>query len=187
MAAQPEEQASMQTSVWIGGESTTTNEDIGDQRPLRAVPDPMPEPAEGEFSIPDPALAEPGEEIPEVDPAVRPRSARERWVSWVLARLNVPHLVTEDRPSLLRIWRYARYSEQLPPSGPARIASVAYLYAVALPIITVGYTAAWIVERPARAGIAAAVLTLARLFEPTHLVLIVVLAPLKFLVSLLTN
>lgn len=157
-------------------------------RSLRAVPDPAPEATSVPEGDPeDSGLSEPDEEIPEVDPSIRPRSLRERWVSWVLARVTVPHLITEDRPALRKLWRYARYCEQLPPAGALRLGGLAYLYAVALPVVTGAYIAAWLAERPARAGIAAVLLGLARLWEPTHLVLTVVLAPLQFVLFLLTG
>lgn len=97
-----------------------------------------------------------------------------------------PDVWTQDRPSLGKVYRYARYSEQLPPTGPARVAAIAYS-GVAVSVHALAYTAAWLFERPSRAAIFAGLVTLAAVFSPTRMVLTVLLTPAYYLIELITN
>lgn len=93
-------------------------------------------------------------------------STTRQWLQWGAGQLGVPDVWKQDRPSLAKVWYYLRYSEQVPPAGPARVASIAYAYAV-IPIIAASYGLAWVSERPARAGVAlltSVVLVIAMLF-----------------------
>lgn len=115
------------------------------------------------------------------------------WQDWLLdiadrARefATPPDVWSEDRPSLGKVYRYARYSEQLPPTGPARVATIAYS-GIAVSVHAVAYTVAWLFERTSRAGIFAGLLTLAAVFPPTRMVLTVLATPVYYLIELITN
>lgn len=134
---------------------------------------------------------EPSTELPE--PAAEPEQDADEqgWADRVRAqlvsRLAGLDVVRHDRPSLAKVYRYARWNEQIPPAGPLRVAGLAYAVGVALPAYTVAYVVAWLVERPARAGIATVLITLAALFGPTRWVLTVLLFVPELVLELLTD
>lgn len=97
-----------------------------------------------------------------------------------------PDVWNEDRPALVKMWRYARYSEQFPPTGPARWAAIGYR-ALASVYDARDYTKCWLRERPARAVIVAGLVALAALFPPTRMLLTVLLTPAHVLIELITN
>lgn len=205
MAAEPNDLDPPARRVEVNDEDNAE----GSQRVLHAVPDPLPEEEEILAGTADPApdaderetlddwetpddgpatasasLAEPDTDLPAPNPPSSPTSRSRRVLQWLLTRLE---LVTQDRPSLAKVWRYGHYSEQLPPSGPARWASLAYLYGIALPVVTIAYGVAWVVERPSRFAIASAVLAAAAAWAPSRAVLTVLLSPLQLLLYLLTD
>lgn len=107
----------------------------------------------------DPGLAEPAAELPRPEVGAETSSAPvQRWLQWGAERLGAVDVVHQDRPSLAKVWRYARFSEQLPPSGPARWFSIGYA-GLSLLITAIAYTTAWVAERPARMGVAAVLVT----------------------------
>lgn len=184
MAAQPQETPDEYRSEAAPVES-------GPQH-LRPVPDPepnTPEPAaESEASRavpPEPStdIPEPAESDQDTD---EQQGMTDRLRAQIVAWLSGLDVVQHDRPSLAKVWRYARYTEQLPPDGPLRVAALAYAYGVALPAYTAAYGVAWLVERPARAGVAAALVTLAALFGPTRWGLTVLLFVPDLALTLLT-
>ncbi|MEQ7007674.1 hypothetical protein ABN028_15980 [Actinopolymorpha sp. B17G11] len=60
-----------------------------------------------------------------------------------------PDVWSKDRPSLRRLFAYARWGVQHPANGPLRGLSITY--AVVGFVVQAGlYYAAWLVERPAR-------------------------------------
>lgn len=85
-------------------------------------------------------------------------STTRQWLQWGADQLGVPDVWAQDRPSLAKVWRYARYSEQLPSSGPARWFSIGYA-GLSLTVTATAYLLAWVAERPARMGVAAVLVT----------------------------
>lgn len=74
-----------------------------------------------------------------------------------------PDIVRQNRPSLLEVIAYAWSGGWGPVSGPWRIAGQVYAVAVAIPLVTVFYTLAWTVERPARFSVAVLLLVILQL------------------------
>lgn len=101
--------------------------------PSRAVPDPEPAPA---VSLPSPAQ--------------------------IFDFVVPPDIWSDDRPSLRKIWLYAVYGRWTQASGPVRVLGAIY-GVVAMAFTTVLYLLAWVVERPARAAVAAALYFLVKL------------------------
>jgi hypothetical protein len=104
--------------------------------PSRTTPDPAPAP-----SLPVPHLPS---------------------MSEVAALVTPPDIWSDDRPSLRKIWLYARYGRWTDASGPLRVAGAAWAF-VAMAVTTVLYLVGWIFERPARFAIAAALAGLIKL------------------------
>lgn len=139
-------------------------------RHLRAVPA-QPEPArqadagvvDGETVDPDGVAAPTGGRRRDpvtvwrrIDAAVD--DAMPRILSTV-ERVTPPDIVRSDRPGLAKVWRHARHGAYAGQNRIPRAAGVLYGVLVAVPVITVAYLVAWLVERPARAAVAAASLT----------------------------
>lgn len=123
----------------------------GESSPLHVAPDPLPD--EEEILNRDQA---PGETP--TPPQEGASSTVQRWLAWAVEQVGVPDVVSQDRPSLEKVWRYARYSEQVPPEGPARWFSIGYA-GLSLTMTALAYTLAWVAERPARLGTAAVLFT----------------------------
>lgn len=71
-----------------------------------------------------------------------------------------PDIWSDKRPSLQELWWYGVYGRWTQASGPVRVAGALYASVVAMPFHTLTYLANWIVERPARLLIAAAIIGL---------------------------
>ena len=75
-----------------------------------------------------------------------------------VAYFDPPEIVSERRPSLAELVRYARLAPYASADGPLRTAGIVYAFAVAVPVYAVAYMCAWICERPARLASAVALL-----------------------------
>lgn len=103
--------------------------------PSRATPDPEPAvPAVPAVSLPSPA---------QIFDFVAP-----------------PDIWSDDRPSLRKLWFYGVYGRWTQATGFVRVLGALYASMVAMPFHTLTYLANWIVERPGRLLIAAAVAAL---------------------------
>lgn len=74
-----------------------------------------------------------------------------------------PDIWSDKRPSLRDLWLYGVYGRWTQASGPVRVLGALYASVVAMPITTVLYLAAWIVERPARVAVVTALYFLIKL------------------------
>jgi hypothetical protein len=70
-----------------------------------------------------------------------------------------PDIWSDDRPSLRKIWLYGVYGRWTAATGPLRVAGAVYASLAAL-IHAAAYMVLWIVERPARFAVAAALVGL---------------------------
>ncbi|MEQ4209631.1 hypothetical protein [Actinopolymorpha sp. B9G3] len=93
------------------------------------------------------------------DSAVTDGETRRGWGDLVrrfVAYFDPPEIVSERRPSLAEVVRYAREAPYAPTEGALRTAGTGYAFTVAVPVYAVTYMLAWICERPARLASAAA-------------------------------
>lgn len=109
--------------------------------PSRAMPDPEPEVAETR-TLPAVKLPSPTQIFDFVVP---------------------PDIWSDKRPSLRDLWLYGVYGRWTQASGFVRVAGAVYASVVAMPITTLLYLAAWMVERPGRVAVVAALYFLAKL------------------------
>lgn len=102
-------------------------------------------------------LAEPSEELPHPEPG-QTTSSGPQWWQQLLGSVQAPDIWRHDRPSLEKVYRYARHSTQVPDSGPARWFSLGYL-GLSMTITSAAYGLAWAAERPSRLGVTAVLVT----------------------------
>lgn len=161
-------------------DTTTPDEDVPDgddtaARHLTVAPEPT-----GTTEV-----TEDGEDAPK-----RSVSARfDRAVDRALGKLEwatPPDIVRHDRPGLGKLWRHARHGSYAAGNHVTRALGVTYAL-FALVYTAWAYLKAWIAERPTRAGIAAAVLTVAAATPVGRDVLTVALWLPAQLIHLLTN
>lgn len=89
-----------------------------------------------------------------------PASSPLRFPATTVRELVVPPDVwSEKRPSLRDLWLYSVYGPWTGERTPSRYLGIAYSL-LALSLTAVGYLLLWIVERPARAGVALALFAL---------------------------
>jgi hypothetical protein len=72
-----------------------------------------------------------------------------------VAYFDPPEIVSERRPSLAEVVRYARQAPYAPADGLLRTAGIGYAFAVAVPVYALTHMTAWVCERPARLASAA--------------------------------
>lgn len=157
----------------------------GEQPRLEVVPDPpLDEPSEPATDDAAPANVESKHE-PQASAGLKDRV--DALADRAAEVFTPPDLWNEDRPSLSKAWRFARYSGQIPATGPARWGALGFFFAVSMPATTAAYTYEFIHERPARVAVFSVLITLAALWEPTRLALTVLLWPLNFGLDLITD
>jgi hypothetical protein len=81
----------------------------------------------------------------------------------IAAVVTPPDIWSDDRPSLRKMWLYARYGRWTDASGPFRVLGQIDAFVLVLPVHAVAYAGLWIWERPARRYTALAVALLIKL------------------------
>lgn len=66
------------------------------------------------------------------------------------AALIPPDIIRYDRPSLLKVIAHAWYGEWGPKTGPWRVAGKIDAVLMGIPLVVLGYSIAWLGERPSR-------------------------------------
>lgn len=102
-------------------------------------------------------LAEPSEELPHPESSQATTSGAQWWQK-AMGSVQAPDIWRSDRPSLEKVYRHARWSTQVPSTGPARWFSLAYL-GLSMTITATAYAVAWAAERPSRLGATAVLVT----------------------------
>lgn len=97
-----------------------------------------------------------------------------------------PDVWNRPQPSLRERCNYARWSEQYPSTGPLRWAALGWFGISAMATASY-YIRAWVMERPTRAAVVTAIVTLAALFGPTRTVMTFALWPAHELIELFTD
>ncbi|MGW5364447.1 hypothetical protein [Actinopolymorpha pittospori] len=77
------------------------------------------------------------------------RAAAKRLAS-LAGWMRPPEVWENQRPSLREIWHYAAYGQWTGQGTPGRILGITYAVVIAIPALTLGYYALWVLERPAR-------------------------------------
>jgi hypothetical protein len=124
----------------------------------------LPDPAEKPQDTPQsPAVLTP---VPEVATrvgtradALTPAERVRNYSTAVSAIVTPPDVWSDDRPSLKKIWYYARHGVWTGEKTPARVLATLYAF-ITLPFTALGYYLLWIIERPARLIVAATVVGL---------------------------
>lgn len=97
--------------------------------------------------------------------ALTPGDQIKAWRVAMAALFTPPDIVRTDRPSLQKAWAYASRGEWTSPTGAPRRAGQVYAW-FAISAKAALYTLDWIIERPARAVTAAALVALFAQFPP---------------------
>lgn len=69
--------------------------------------------------------------------------------------ITPPDIWSDDRPSLRKVWLYARYGRWTHAAGVVRVLGAIDSLLLVLPVTAAGYSLLWIWERPARRWTAA--------------------------------
>jgi hypothetical protein len=68
--------------------------------------------------------------------------------------IQPPDIWSDDRPSLRKLWLYARYGRWTSQTGLLRVLGQLDAFLIVLPPHAIGYTLLWIWERPSRRYVA---------------------------------
>lgn len=79
---------------------------------------------------------------------------RARGRAWAARTFRPPDLVTQDQPSLAKIWRQATWGEHVSRDGVGRVFAILWAAVVAVPAAVFGGGWAWVHQKPARVVVA---------------------------------
>ncbi|GAA5038601.1 hypothetical protein [Actinopolymorpha pittospori] len=110
------------------------------------------------------------------------RAAAKRLAS-LAGGMRPPEVWENQRPSLREIWHYAAYGQWTGQGTAGRILGITYAVVIAIPSLTLGYYALWVLERPARLVAALVLATLVALTPPGQFSLGLLLDLVRWLVT----